>query len=56
LPNFKIDVNGVLLSAEIAKSSGNLQIDSVVLDGVKQMSFNPTGKIIKAIIKANILF
>jgi TonB family protein len=51
-----VDVNGVLLSAEIAKSSGNLQIDSVVLDGVKQMSFNPTGKIIKAIIKANILF
>jgi TonB family protein len=50
-----VDPNGVVLSAEIAKSSGNLQIDSVVLDGIKQMKFNPTGKTIEGIIKANIL-
>lgn len=50
-----IDANGVLISAEIAKSSGNLQIDSVILDGIKRMQFNPTGQMIKGIIKANIL-
>jgi TonB family protein len=50
-----IDKNGSVFSAEIAKSSGNRQIDSVVLDGIKQMKFNPMGKIIKGTIKANIL-
>lgn len=50
-----IDANGVVSAAEIAKSSGNPEIDALVLDGIKQMQFNPSGKTIKGIIKANIL-
>ncbi len=50
-----IDPNGLVLAATIAKSSDNPQIDALVLEGVKQMQFKPSGQIIKGIIKANIL-
>ncbi len=50
-----IDPNGSVLEAIIAKSSDNPQIDAIVLAGIKQMQFKPPGKIIKGIIKANIL-
>jgi TonB family protein len=50
-----IDPNGSVLEATIAKSSDNPQIDAIVLAGIKQMQFKPPGKIIKGIIKANIL-
>ncbi len=50
-----IDPNGLVLAATIAKSSDNPQIDALVLEGIKQMQFKPSGQIIKGIIKANIL-
>ena len=50
-----IEPNGSVLEATIAKSSDNPQIDAIVLAGIKQMQFKPPGKIIKGIIKANIL-
>ncbi len=50
-----VDPNGLVLAAMISKSSGNPQIDAIVLEGIKQMQFKPSGKIIKGIIKANIL-
>ncbi len=49
-----IDPNGIVTAAKIAKSSGNAQIDEIVLAGIKQMQFNPSGKPIKGIIRANI--
>jgi TonB family protein len=49
-----IDANGVVTAAEIAKSSGNPQIDRTVLEGISQMQFQPSGKPIKGIIRANI--
>ncbi len=39
-----IDPNGLVASAEIARSSGNQNLDRVTLAGVKQMQLNPTGK------------
>ena len=39
-----IDPNGLVASAEIARSSGNPKLDRVTLAGVKQMQLNPTGK------------
>ena len=39
-----IDPNGLVASAEIARSSGNQKLDRVTLEGVKQMQLNPTGK------------
>jgi TonB family protein len=50
-----IDPHGLLLAATISKSSDNPQIDAIVLEGIKQMQFKPSGQIIKGIIKANIL-
>jgi TonB family protein len=50
-----IDPKGSVLEATISKSSDNPQIDAIVLAGIKQMQFKPPGKIIKGIIKANIL-
>jgi TonB family protein len=50
-----VDANGLVLEATIAKSSDNAQIDSIILAGIKQMQFKPSGKIIKGIVKANIL-
>jgi TonB family protein len=50
-----IDPNGLVIAATISKSSDNPQIDTVVLEGIKQMQFKPSGKTIKGIIKANIL-
>ena len=50
-----IDPNGLVLAATIAKSSDNPQIDALVIEGIKQMQFKPSGQIIKGIIKANIL-
>jgi TonB family protein len=50
-----VDANGLVLEATIAKSSDNPQIDSIILAGIKQMQFKPSGKIIKGIVKANIL-
>jgi TonB family protein len=47
--------NGLVLAATISKSSDNPQIDAIVLEGIKQMQFKPPGKIIKGIIKANII-
>jgi TonB family protein len=49
-----IDANGIVTAAEIAKSSGNPQIDRTVLEGIAQMQFQPSGKPIKGIIRANI--
>jgi TonB family protein len=49
-----VDPNGLVLEAYIAKSSGNSQIDSVVLEGIKKMEFAPSGKMIKGTVKANI--
>jgi TonB family protein len=49
-----IDANGIVTAAEIAKSSGNLQLDRTVLEGISQMQFQPSGKPIKGIIRANI--
>ncbi len=39
-----IDPNGFVANAEIARSSGNQNLDRVTLAGVKQMQLNPTGK------------
>jgi TonB family protein len=39
-----IDPNGLVASAEIARSSGNQKLDQFTLDGIKQMQLNPTGK------------
>jgi TonB family protein len=39
-----IDPNGLVASAEIARSSGNQKLDRVTLAGVKQMQLNSTGK------------
>jgi TonB family protein len=50
-----IDPNGLVVAATISKSSDNPQIDAVVLEGIKQMQFKPSGKTIKGIVKANIL-
>jgi TonB family protein len=50
-----VDPNGVVTTAEIAKSSGDRQIDAVILSGIKQMQFKPPGKTITGTIKANIL-
>ena len=50
----EIDPNGIVSAAEIVKSSGNPQIDEVILAGIKQMQFNPSGKPIKGIVRANI--
>lgn len=50
-----VDANGLVQEGSIAKSSGNPQIDEIVLKGIKQMQFKPTGKVIKGLIKANIL-
>ncbi len=49
-----IDANGIVTAAEIAKSSGNPQIDKTILEGIEQMQFQPSGKPIKGIIRANI--
>jgi TonB family protein len=51
-----VDLNGMVTAAEIVKSSGDRQIDSVVLTGIEQMQFKPSGKVIKGTVKANILF
>ena len=50
----EIDASGVVVAAEVIKSSGNPQIDEVILAGIKQMQFNPSGKPIKGIVRANI--
>jgi TonB family protein len=50
-----IDANGIVTDAQIAKSSGNPQIDTAALEGIKQMQFVPSGKQISGIIRANIL-
>ncbi len=50
-----IDANGMVTDAQIAKSSGNPQIDTTILEGIKQMQFAPSGKQINGIIRANIL-
>ncbi len=44
LVKITIDPNGLVASAEIARSSGNQNLDRVTLAGVKQMQLNPTGK------------
>ncbi len=49
-----VDPNGLVLEASIAKSSGNSQIDSTILEGIKRMQFAPSGKTIKGTVKANI--
>ncbi|WP_310488935.1 TonB family protein [Chamaesiphon sp. VAR_69_metabat_338] len=49
-----IDANGLVTAAEIVKSSGNPQIDRAVLEGIEQMQFQPSGKPIKGVIRANI--
>jgi TonB family protein len=49
-----IDANGMVTAAEIAKSSGNPHIDKTVLEGIEHMQFQPSGKPIKGIIRANI--
>jgi TonB family protein len=49
-----IDANGIVTAAEIAKSSGNPQLDQTVLNGIERMQFQPSGKSIKGIIRANI--
>lgn len=49
-----IDANGIVTAAEIVKSSGNPQIDRTVRSGIEQMQFQPSGKQIKGIIRANI--
>jgi TonB family protein len=50
-----VNLDGSVMEATISKSSDNPQIDAIVLEGIKQMQFRPPGKIIKGIIKANIL-
>ncbi len=50
-----IDAKGNVTSASIAKSSGNSTIDRVVINGVKQMQFSPPGKVVRRVVKANIL-
>ncbi len=50
-----IDANGMVTDAQIAKSSGNPQIDTAALEGIKQMQFVPSGRQINGIIRANIL-
>ena len=49
------DAQGVILDASIAKSSGNPQIDSAALEGIKQMQFAPSGQEVRGVVKANIL-
>jgi TonB family protein len=39
-----IDANGIVTAAEIAKSSGNPQLDQTVLNGIERMQFQPSGK------------
>ena len=53
----KIAVNpkGNVTSASIAKSSGNSTIDQAVINGVRQMQFSPPGKMVEAVVKANVL-
>lgn len=50
-----IDPNGSITSAEIARSSGNQDLDRVSLAGLKQMQLTPTGKIQKHRINLSIL-
>ncbi len=50
-----VDANGAILDASIVKSSGNTQIDSVVLEGIQKMQLSPPGKEIRGIVRANIL-
>jgi TonB family protein len=49
-----VDANGLVLESAIAKSSGNPQIDTAVLEGIRQMQFAPPGKTIRGTVKANI--
>lgn len=39
-----IDGNGIVTTAEIARSSENQQLDSFALEAVKKMQFNATGE------------
>jgi TonB family protein len=50
----EVDPRGAIVNAEIATSSGNAQIDAVVLDGIKQIRLSPLGTTIKGIVRINI--
>jgi TonB family protein len=50
-----VDPQGIVTSATIAKSSGNSNIDRIIINGVKQMQFSPPGQRVETVVKANIL-
>jgi hypothetical protein len=50
----EVDPRGVIVNAEIATSSGNTQIDAVVLDGIEKIRLSPLGTTIKGIVRINI--
>ncbi len=50
----EVDPSGSILVASIATSSGNPQIDAIILAGIEKMKFNPPGKTVKGIVRINI--
>jgi TonB family protein len=50
----EVDPNGSIRAASIATSSGNPQIDAIVLAGIEKMKFSPPGKMVKGIVRINI--
>ncbi len=50
----EVNPNGSISTASILTSSGNPQIDIIILAGIEKMKFNPPGKIIKGIVRINI--
>jgi TonB family protein len=55
LVNVTVDANGAITNAQIAKSSGNQNLDSATIDGVKQMQLTAMGKPVTFKIKVNTL-
>jgi TonB family protein len=50
-----IDPGGSVTAAQIARSSGNSQLDRVTLDGIKQMQLTAMGKAMTFKVKVSTL-